>query len=179
MKPFFKTTVFSVACLSLVFTASAARAEGPTERKVAIYKSLLDCYQKLGRAKEVSSTFATLTALQPNDAVLQYNYGYHLYTAGNTAGAIARYRKASQLDPANGDYHGNLANLLMQNKDYNGALLEYGRAGERFRPQFDNLQKYVAQLQQQKQYQQMLQQQNKAKKPAAAPTKKSSDDDDE
>lgn len=178
MKLVLKTTTLAVLASLSFGSFSAARAEGPLERKVAIYTSLLDCYQKLGRSKEVGNTFATLVNLKPNDAVLQYNYGYHLYTTGNVAGAIARYRKACQFDPANGDYHGNLANLLMQTKDYNGAMLEYGRAGERFRPQFDNVQKYIQQLAQQKAYQAQLATQ-KSKQKTAAPTKRSSDDDDE
>lgn len=168
-----------VAASSSLALSGAALAQGVNTRKEMIHLALLDCYQKLGKGAETNQEFATLVAIKPNDAKLQYNYGYHLYTLGQTANAIARYRKACQLDPANQDYHGNLANLLMQVKDYNGAMAEYGRAGERFRPQFEQVQRYIQQLQQQKAYEASMKKPAGGKKPAAVAKPKNDDDDDE
>lgn len=160
-------------------SASAAHAQGATSRKEAFHLALLDCYSKLGKTADVTSEFNQLVAIKPNDAKLQYNFGYHLYTMGNTAGAIQHYRKATQLDPSNQDYHGNLGNLLMNTKDFNGALTEYGRAGERFRPQFDQVQKYIQQVAQQRAYEQQMKKTAPGKKPGATTAKPKDDDDDE
>lgn len=176
-----QTLALALAAGSVMGLASigAAHAQQASSRKEAFHLALLDCYQKLGKTADVTAEFNQLVAIKPNDAKLQYNFGYHLYTMGNTAGAIQHYRKAAQLDPSNQDYHGNLGNLLMNTKDYNGALSEYGRAGERFRPQFDQVQKYIQQVAQQRAYEAQMKKTATGKKPGGAAAAKPKDDDDD
>ncbi|MBL0184143.1 MAG: hypothetical protein IPP97_00240 [Candidatus Obscuribacter sp.] len=167
------------ACLVLTDLACFAQT-APGSRKEMIHRSLLECYSKMGRGAEVGQEYATLIAIKPNDALLHYNYGYHLLTAGNVAGAVLHYKRATQLDPANQPYHAALGNLLMQQKNYQGALLEFGRAGEAGRGPYEQVQKYIQQLEQQRQYNTMLKQQAAPKKSGGgAAAKKSNDDDDE
>ncbi len=167
------------ACLVLTDTIALAQTV-PSSRKEMIHRSLLECYTKMGRGAEVGQEYATLIAIKPNDALLQYNYGYHLLTAGNVAGAVLHYKRATQLDPANQPYHAALGNLYMQQKNYPGALLEFGRAGESGRAPYEQVQKYMQQLDQQRQYNNMLKQQNAPKKAGGgAAVKKSSDDEDD
>ena len=54
--------------------------------------------------------------------------------------------------------------------------MEFGRGGEGCRPQYDQVQKYIQQVEQQRQYS-MLQAQTQGKKGGGATTKKNSDDD--
>jgi thioredoxin-like negative regulator of GroEL len=150
--------------------------EGAAQRKEAIHRSLLECYSNL-RRPEAEQEYAVLVGLKPSDAVLRYNYGVFLQRAGKIAPALVQYKKAVALDPSNVDFRGLLGQLLLFNKDYNGAYNELGRVvqmhgGEKYKAAFENAVRYKQQADQ-------LRQNAASKKPTAATSRPKASEDDE
>lgn len=129
--------------------ADALMGDTPASRKEMIHTCLLECYSNL-RRPEAESEYAIVLQLKPQDAVLHYNYGVFLQKANKIGPAIAQYRLATKCDPGNVDFHGVLGQMLMYNKDFNGAYNELGRAiqmpgGEKYKPQYENAVRYKQQ----------------------------------
>jgi tetratricopeptide (TPR) repeat protein len=66
--------------------------------------------------------------LAPNDPFLHLNRGRLLHRAGESAAAEASFRKAIALMPQDTELHSELAGLLLENRRYGEALVEYREA---------------------------------------------------
>jgi tetratricopeptide (TPR) repeat protein len=89
----------------------------PAKQRAAFYQIRGEAKQQSGGAQAAVGDFEQLAKLQPDSAKAQYRYGATALSLGQTDAGIAALRKASQLEPGNGD----------MKRAYAQALLKKGR----------------------------------------------------
>ena len=78
-----------------------------------------------GRYQEAAGICEQASAANPGSFIAQAAYAEVLRETGNTAGALAHYRKALEIDPSALETRMDLAGLLHEQGDTEPALLEY------------------------------------------------------
>lgn len=166
---------------SLVTPASAQEVTAAA-RKDNIHRYLLDIYTKQRKFGEATVEYNAVLATKGSDPTLRYNYALFLAQQGKTAAARDQMKKASTLDPSNGDIWGALGKIQIQLKDFAGAQGSLQRAIQlgkpEYRKDYDSIKQYIDHINKQAQYQAEMKRYNEQKKKAPTPAS-SSDDDDE
>jgi predicted Zn-dependent protease len=103
--------------------ARVQRLEGALKATNAPSSSLEYRKDRLYRLEE-----SAVEARKKQSAILAYNEGVDNSTKGDTAGAISAYQKAIRLDPNLVQAYNNLANLLLQNNQYDETVQLYKQA---------------------------------------------------
>lgn len=179
---FLPLAIASLAATGLgSFNAPASAADDAAVRRENIHRCLLDIYQKQRKFAEAGVEYNALLAAKATDPNLRYQYGLFLAQQTKYGPATIQLRKATQLDPTNGDYYGALGKILIQMKDFSGAqgalqrAIQLGR--DEYRKDYDSIKQYLDHLQKQKQYQIEMKKYNEQKKKVTPQS--SSDDEDE
>ncbi len=175
-------TIASIAAGGLGSFFAPASADDAALRKENIHRYLLDIYTKQRKFTEAGTEYNAVLAVKGTDPVLRYNYALFLAQQGKLGLAKEQMRKATTLDPSNGDMWGALGKIQIQMKDFGGAQQSLEKAiqlgKQEYRKDYDSIKVYIDHLNKQRQYQQEMKKYNEQKKKSPTPTS-SSDDDDE
>lgn len=68
------------------------------------YSNLAELYRNQGKNAQVVAVYNSALNKIPNSALLHYGYGLHLVRQQQLANAVAKFKKAMQLDPTNTQY---------------------------------------------------------------------------
>lgn len=160
----------------LVLSSSAALAEpaapvvpGTTgagaARKSEIHQVLYRIYKMQRNFPAAEKEVTAIAALDPNNALIQQDWGRQLITLGKYKEAIPHFQKATKIDPTNGDYWACLGDCFMQIQSYGSAgepykkAVQFQRPPNDYRPRYQQYQQYMQNQQQQIIYKKQLQKQ--------------------
>ena len=91
----------------------------PKTANAVNWLSALNIYEKQNKtSKLISVSYTKSITRWPNDSLLHMAFGNYWYRHKRYSKAAPLYRKASKIDPSNGDAWNNLANLMLQKKRY-------------------------------------------------------------
>ncbi len=175
-------TIASITAGGLGSFIAPASAQDAATRKENIHRYLLDIYTKQRKFGEATLEYNAVLATKGTDPTLRYNYALFLAQQGKLVPARDQMRKATTLDPSNGDIWGALGKILIQLKDFGGAQQALEKAIQlgkpEYRKDYDSIRQYIDHLNKQKQYQAEMKRYNEQRKKTPTPAS-SSDDDDE
>ncbi|MBW2980470.1 tetratricopeptide repeat protein [Candidatus Woesearchaeota archaeon] len=95
-----------------------------------LYVNLGNVLSDRGRLGEAIESYATATGIDPKNAVAFNNKGVTYIKARQLDLAVKTFRKALEINSENPTIHLNLANVLRENGDNAGSILEYQKAME-------------------------------------------------
>ena len=160
---------------SLIVSTSACFAEtspapllgsGNASKKEEIHQVLYRIYKQQRKLPEAEKEVAAISALNPNNALIQQDFGRDLISNGKYKDAIPHLLKATKGDSTNPDYWGMLGDCYMQLGNYPAAGDAYSKAikfmkpgGTDYRPRYQIYQQYMDNQRQQKEYKKQLQKQ--------------------
>ena len=159
---FFALALLLLGSLAYPLCLPAAAADSEAVRKkILCHTCLVKIYKAQRKYPEAAAEYQTLLAFQPNDARLHFDYGQTLNQLQKLQPAAQQYRSAAKIDPSVPEYQAALGIVLLNLKDYNGAVTALTKAcqmGGKFQSQLTIAQQYQAQNEQLKQYTKQVQQ---------------------
>jgi tetratricopeptide (TPR) repeat protein len=158
---------------ALLISTSVCAAQSPPQqssgnvsRKEEIHQVLYRIYKQQRKLAEAEKEVAAISALNPNNAIIQQDFGRDLMQNGKYREAVPHWQKATKSDASNADYWACLGDCYMQLANYPAAGDAYGKAvrfqragGTDYRPRYQLYQQYMDNQRQQKEYKQQLQKQ--------------------
>ncbi len=154
-------------CLSFVIaatSASAVFAQGSMSKKEEIHQVLYRIYKYQKKFDLAEKEVAAIVALNPNNALIQQDWGRALIAVGKWREALPHWQKATKSDPTNGDYWAVLGDCYMQLANYPAAgepyrkAIQYQKTGTDYRPRYQIYQQYMDHKKQEIEYKKQLQQ---------------------
>lgn len=149
-------TALSVA--NVLICPALSADERIAAKKKNWHTLLLEIYKSKGASTEVCGEYASLCALNPQDARMQYEYANYLWKANRVKEAQNAFRKLVAIDPSQ-DNHGLYGDFLNQQRNFPGALHEYQQGGQKYMPKAQALNQYLQQIKTIQQYNQQLKKQ--------------------
>lgn len=96
--------------------------------KELIHRTLIEIAKQQKNDLMAESEYAEYLKLKPNDGDMHFEYANTLYKLKKTKDALAHYKLASQLKPADAYVQEKLAFMLLSEKDYAGSIAAYRKA---------------------------------------------------
>ena len=154
-------------CLSLLVAStssgSAFAQSSGMSKKEEIHQVLYRIYKQQRNYDLAEKEVAALTAINPNNALIQQDIGRTLIAVGKWREALPHWLKATKSDPSNGDYWACLGDCYMQLQNYGAAggpytkAIQFQRSGTDYRPRYQIYQQYMDHIKQEKEYKKQLQ----------------------
>ncbi|HEY9760423.1 MAG TPA: tetratricopeptide repeat protein [Oculatellaceae cyanobacterium] len=161
----------SAMLCALLTSTSACFAQNPTQsgtmsRKEEIHQVLYRIYKQQRKLDLAEKEVAAISALNPNNALIQQDFGRDLMQSGKYREALPHWQKATHSDPTNADYWACLGDCYMQLANYPAAGDPYSKAirfmkagGTDYRPRYQIYQQYMDHARQEKEYKKQMQKQ--------------------
>ena len=105
-----------------------ARALGFGKNKDLIHKTLMQIALQEKDEPTADYEYKEYLKVKPSDGDMHWEYANFLYKGKKLKESIPEYKLAAQYRPNDGYGHGFLAQLLLIEKDYDGAMAEYRKA---------------------------------------------------